>query len=559
MPGSKLLSQFKHRHSVLVSQKAEWDTRWADTADYYLPFIPRRLQAGSGQGTRKPHEPASAKTKRIRDVTLLALRTLTAGMYGGLSSPSERWFELRVGLPGFDDDPEVKQWLTQVENILFEALAGSNYYTAAQQEYQMIGSIGTGPMMIVSDPKTVLRYELISPGEYCLAQNAQNRIDTMFRKFPMTIRQVVETFGIDNVSPSTAMTYRRRSNVDESTDIVHVIIPMEDEWYQGYDIPLDAQFASFYYEEGKEGATEFLAVGSYSSQPFVAPRWATMDNSTYGYSPASENMQTAKLFNTIWETLVKAAHKKVDPPLQGPPSARRLDMRPGAFNEVGGSGDKITNLFSIEYDFGTVGQILSILEDDIYSGMYNDLFSVFMRNASTEKTATETVELAVEKLTMLGPVIERNHGEMHEPHLERAFDILSRQGYLPPTPKALDGIPINIEFVSMLAQAQKAKQAGKLNQFLGIIANMASVVGETAIDAINVDETINTYANIYAITPNILVDQNERDRIRADRAQQLQAMQQLEAAEMAAKTAKTASGASLEGDNLLSAVTSRAQ
>ena len=57
---------------------------------------------------------------------------------------------------------------------------------------------------------------------------------------------------------------------------------------------------------------------------------------------------------------------------------------------------------------------------------------------------------------MLGPVLERIDVEVLKPIIERVFAIANRAGILPPPPPEVQGQMMNIEFVSMLAQAQKA-------------------------------------------------------------------------------------------------------
>ena len=80
-------------------------------------------------------------------------------------------------------------------------------------------------------------------------------------------------------------------------------------------------------------------------------------------------------------------------------------------------------------------------------------------------TATEIAERHEEKMLMLGPVLERLNAEMNDRLIAMTFDRMVQVGMLPPVPQELQGIDLNVEFVSILAQAQRAVATNAVDRF----------------------------------------------------------------------------------------------
>ena len=84
-----------------------------------------------------------------------------------------------------------------------------------------------------------------------------------------------------------------------------------------------------------------------------------------------------------------------------------------------------------------------------------DMF-LMIDGQSGQMTATEVAERHQEKLLMLGPVLERLQNEILDPLIEITFAQMIEAGIVPRPPDELQGKELNVEFISMLAQAQRA-------------------------------------------------------------------------------------------------------
>jgi hypothetical protein len=129
---------------------------------------------------------------------------------------------------------------------------------------------------------------------------------------------------------------------------------------------------------------------------------------------------------------------------------------------------------------------------------------------------------------MLGPVLERLHNELLDPLIDNTFNRMVEAGLVPPAPEELQGTELNVEFVSMLAQAQRAIGTNSVDRYtntMGMIAQMKPDV----LDKFDSDKWANAYAQMLGINPELIVPDKQVARIRQERAQAQQQMAQREA------------------------------
>ena len=150
-----------------------------------------------------------------------------------------------------------------------------------------------------------------------------------------------------------------------------------------------------------------------------------------------------------------------------------------------------------------------------------------------QMTATEVAERHEEKLMMLGPVLSRLNEEVLRPLIERCFDILSRQGQLPPPPDELRGQKLSVEYTSMLARSQRAIRANSLDNFLTRISNVAQF-NPNVMQKINPFNLVDEYADYFSVAPSVVVP---TDEAQAAIEQQQQAQQQQAQAEQMQQSA----------------------
>ena len=154
---------------------------------------------------------------------------------------------------------------------------------------------------------------------------------------------------------------------------------------------------------------------------------------------------------------------------------------------------------------------------------------------------------------MLGPVLERLHNEMLDPMINVTFNYMLGGGLLPEPPEELQGMDLQVEFVSTLAQAQRAVGVQSVDRLLGTVGAVAGLRPEV-VDKLDADQIIDAYADMLGVDPSLIVADDKVAVIRQQRAQQQQQQQMAEAMPQMAQTAKAVSDINLAEDNALSSV-----
>ena len=121
----------------------------------------------------------------------------------------------------------------------------------------------------------------------------------------------------------------------------------------------------------------------------------------------------------------------------------------------------------VRIDLSHLTEDIAEVQGRIKQAFYADLFLMMAESDRREITAREVDERHEEKMLMLGPVLERLHDELLDPLVTRVFNIMARAGLFAdiPLPPALRVEHLQVEFISMLAQAQKAVATGAIERF----------------------------------------------------------------------------------------------
>ena len=134
-------------------------------------------------------------------------------------------------------------------------------------------------------------------------------------------------------------------------------------------------------------------------------------------------------------------------------------------------------------------------------------------------TAREVAERHEEKLLMLGPVLERIHYELLDSLIDRAFTLAWDAGMIPPPPHELEGQPTQIEYVSILSQAQKAVGVNRIEQSVQFLGGMTAVYPELR-HALDPFKTYQEYNHMIGVRAGIFRTEKEyNDLVSAEKKQ----------------------------------------
>lgn len=559
-------------YAQLWNERSSFEPYWRDLSDYILPKRSRFEISDANRGDRR-------NQKIIDSTATLAARTLRSGMMSGITSPARPWFRLTMPDSEIAEIGEVKDWLFLVTSRMSTVFLRSNLYNVLPLNYGDIGVFGTGAIVQEEDFDAVTRFYSVPIGSYMIGQNKKGNPEMFHRDLRMTVRELIDEFGYDNTEEriKQKIHWERFSHVIETLwrtdeteawiDVGHMIWPNDD-----YDPSKPGsrfrKFESIYYERGysaisgsgaldvSEHVDRFLRQRGYDRFPVLISRWEVTGEDIYGTDcPGMTGLGDIKSLQVMHKRKAEAIEKMVRPPMAAPSSLRTskasilpgdityVDVREGTqgFRPIHEVNPRINEL------------LLDIREhqERIRRAFFEDLFLLLASSDRRQITATEVLERREEKLLALGPVLEQLNQDLLDPLIDNTFDFMQRQGLIPPAPEAIQGQPLKVEYISIMAQAQKLVGIAGIERFASFASQVAQV-NPLALDKFDTDQVLDIYADHTAIPPGIVRPDDEVAEIRAQRQQAQEAQAKMEAMQQMSGAAKDLSETKLDDDNALS-------
>ena len=494
------------RFEYLESQRANWDSHYQELADYMLPRkadIVRKRARGE------------KRMELIFDGTALqSVDLLASSLHGMLTSGATPWFHLTLKDDELGRDEEVQAWLEDTSSRMMRAITMSNFETEVHEMYVDLVVFGTGCMFVEMDKKS-MRFSTRHISEFYVAEDQFGIVDTVFRKYRLPARQAVQRFGIENVGKFIQKTFEKKP--DEEVVVLHCVMPRKERDPTKQDNK-NMPFASMYIcMETKMVMQE----SGFQEFPYVVPRFLKATGEVMGRSPAMVALPDVKMLNLMSKTIIQAAQKLIDPPLLVPDDGFLLPVRtqPGGLNFFrSGTRDTITPL-----NTGANIPIGLNMEEQrrtaIRSAFYVDQL---LTGGSPNMTATEVVQRQEERMRVIGPVLGRLMNEMLRPMIDRVFALMLRADMLAPPPEILQGLDVDVEYVSPLARAQKSSSLNSTMKALEILLPLAQAL--PVADHINADGLVNHIMDSLGVPKKVVKPQSEVDAGREEQAAQQQAM-----------------------------------
>ena len=544
------LKKIKNRFNEVKQDAQSWNSQFRDIQSYVCP------NRGFFEGST-PNNGAGIDYKTILNSTATdALTTLASGMTSGLTSPSRPWFKLGLADEDLMSYDPVKYWLDSVEKKMYAIFARSKIYGTLNAMYYEIGSFGTAAAMIYEDFETVVRGHHFTCGEYWLGCDENGKVNTFARRFPMTAIQLVAKYGEDNVSDSVKQAYNG-SAPGTYFWVNHLIEPNDSRIPDRRDAA-NKPFRSVYWEESDK-ADKSLRTSGFDEFPLLAPRWGlTRPGDVYSRSaPGWMTLGDVKMLQKMETKKLKALDKVVDPPVvKDAAVSGDVNTLPGGitFSSSQTPNAGLRPAYQINPDLAAIEQAIQNVQGRISHGFFADLFlMLYQGDVGKDMTAREVVERHEEKLIMLGPLLESLEGEMLDPLIDRTFNIMLRNGLIPPPPKELQGMPLDVNYISLLAQAQKMVGNTAIEQTVAFAGNVAAVNPEV-LDVIDLDEAVATYAKNNGVPPKMVRSPEVMADLRKKRQQAQQAAAAAETTPVMVDAAKTLSETKVGQNSALDAV-----
>lgn len=536
--------RFNRRLKKLKEERTLFEPHWKELSNNILPRRGRFL-FGEGQKGAKING-------MIYDNTAThAHRTLVSGMMSGITSPARPWFRLTTDDPDLAENPAIKAWLADIERKMRDVFNRSNFYNSIHNVYEELSLFGTGGHMIYADHEDVIRCYAKTAGEYCLGVNHRLVVDTYYSEFKMTAWNLVREFGINNVSEEVKNKYINH-RYDDMVDVIHAVEPNEG---RKTDSARSDQmpFLSVFYEKSGD-QDKLLRKSGFVVFPGAFARWSVLGTDIYGRSPAMETLGDIKQLQFETKRKSEGIDLMVRPPMQAPVELENQQIQavPNGVTYVSntgpGAGQGIRALYDTKPDLNWLHQDILEVQRRINEGFFADLFKMISTADPRNATAREIAERHEEKLILLGPMLERLHNELLDPSIDITFYHMQQRGMVPPPPIEVAEDVIQVEYISMLAQAQKAVGIGAVERLAGFVGNLSAVKPEI-LDKVDFDEMVDVYADNLGTPPKIVVADEVVRKVREARAKEMAEMKMMEQAGQLAQGAKVLSEVDTGGRN----------
>lgn len=490
-----------------------------------------------------------------------ALRDLASFLHATITNPAMQWSKLRFRDDNLNEIGPAVEWLQNAIKKVHNHLDESNFNAEVGEAYQSLGGFGTAAIFHeeLENGDGGIKYNFCCwhLGEIAIAENAIGVVDTIYRKFRMTLKQLYEKFG-DEIGDD--LKSKMEHTPLEEYHLIHAIYPRDPKEVEfneiGLAAPLHRPFASCYV---LCKGNKILKEDGYYEFPAYVPRWSTMPAEVYGYGPGHTAISDVRSLNKIWEQGLKALAKSVNPPM----IATKNNIYSGAFVPGGlvtARDPQQVKEFVTQSRMDMLQFSIEQLSSSIKSAFFIDKLLLPPRTETGEMTAYEVAQRLEQLQQILGPVVSRFNDELLTPLIMRSLKILLRAGEIEPFPKeVLEMLPegaggnrsidFDIAFVNALARSQQLSELRNVQAFVQELAGLAQIRPEV-LDNINADEVVFYMAKIRNIPESMI---KSMEKVQGERQARKQQMEQQQALMQAESLSKSAGNVGLDMNTLLSA------
>lgn len=544
-----LIKLISGRQTKLESDKSSFCDRMQDIADYVSPHR---------EDIRGNLQPGEKKGRKIFDGTAVGAAVLaTDGIHGYHVSPAFPWFRYIMNRKQVNKDPKVRTWLDESQWNMYMALNRSNFYSEMWMYIYDGLTIGTAPLYSEEDMSTgKIVFESIHPGEAYIAENRYGDVDIFHRKRKMSARQLVQMFGVENLTPAIKTMYETQPFTE--FEIIHAVFPREE-----YDSRLkDAKNKRYASVWMLKDGSHICKISGYDEFPYSCWRYMRNGKEPYGISPAMLAMSDIQGLNLMSKTILGAAQLAVDPAYNIPAYLEgKVQLKPRGLNYMRDYNDRISPVntgsnFPVGLDREQAKQAA------IKERFHVDTFLMLSQaQGKGDRTAFEVNEMMAEKAAVLGAELGPLNTELDK-ILDRVYSLEVAAGRMPQPPDELVALAeqdshlrFDPMYMGPLAQAQKERfSKDGIRKFFMDITPILQVKPDI-LDGYNLDAAGEIIAEISNIPAEMIRTAEERDEIRAARSQAIAQEQQKEDMMNAAEGVKTLASADKDtGGGLTQAV-----
>lgn len=509
-----MIEQLLKRYEALKGERTDFEKNWQRVADLISP-IPRSMNLGTKAGKKLPYNSVATESAE----------QLVHTLNGSLTNPSTDWFKANVNDADLIKDYEVQQWFEAVTTTINHYLQQSNFGEAMSECYRDLVLYGTAGMLIEPDEVDKVSFSCRNVSEFSIAENHQNKVDTVFRLAQLTARQAVQRFGEEKLTKQILKVYK--DSPDSKVEILHIICPRKDHDKTKLD-KKNKPIASYWVCMAER---KLIDEGGYEENPMPVARWSKLTGDVYGYSPSMSCITDVIVLQEIEKISLLSKQLAAMPPvfIEDDSLLNKMEWAPG-MRIVKRKGSNSPAPLQLGQQPQLADSAINDKKDQIRRTYFAD---IIMNRELKYVTAEGINQNADERERILTSILGRLQSELLEPLVTRVFNILYRAKVFPPAPKQLSGKEWHPVWTSPLARKQLERKGDgitKLFQVSQLVAPFFSTpTGNSFVERFDADKVSAALADIYGLNALIKSDYvlAQERQAKAQASQQQMATQQL--------------------------------
>lgn len=465
---------------------------------------------------------------------IFACQSLAASLQGNLTSPAQKWFDLRYREDEMNDDDAAMEWLEECSDRIFNALHDANFDIEIAEGYLDLCGFGTSVLTEEIDEETGgLIFSAIPVKEAFFEEDHNKQVTTLYRRIQWTPVQILTKFGEEGTPSDIKERAENPSSATTRETVIFCIYPRSLE--AGIEPPdptkpIAPTKRPFGYKYIHKNSKQLLGEeGGYYEMPAFVSRWRKTSGSRWGHSPGTVALSDILTLNQIKEATLEAAGKAIDPAnlTEEGNIVGDLDLDRGGLTVVSDLDGLRPYESGTRFDVSNIE--IAMLTESIRKAFYQDQLEL---KESPAMTATE-VNVRYELMQrLLGPTLGRLKTDLLDPLIKRTFNLLLRSGQLPEIPEGMPAANMDIEYNGPLPRAQQAETAMAIRIWLEEIAALSEMYPQ-ARDLPDVDKAFRMMAQLRGVPSKVTRSEEE---IQEDRdAREAQMTQQAATATAAAE------------------------
>jgi hypothetical protein len=526
------IEQILRTYGGLKAHRQPWESTWQAIMDTMMPAY---------NDIQTTLVPGHTRTSRLLDTTgMQSAMTLGGHFSTDITNFQMQWFQLRMSYEPLNQVKSIAVWLDAAAKAMQDHMSSGGVPKAVDEMYLQFAIAGTGALFSdrTSVPGLDGKYGLLGQslpvGTYCISDNADGRVDTLYRDLELSPRQAIQHFGASNVHEQVLRAMEHGDTAHKPTAYLHAVYPRNDRDPSRED-QSNMPYASCYVDMLHK---HICSEGGYRWFPYLVSRWQKLASwSPYGFGPGHIALPEVLTLNQMDKDVLTALQTYINPSYwtDDPDAVGRVRLTPGYVNPIA-QGRQIQPMRGPErFDIGKLG--IEERRQRVKEIFFVDLLQAL---PPVDKPGYPTAYELAQRLAMsarrMGPALMSLLGEFLNPWLDIVFGTMMEEGDLPQVPDELAMVAdqgygrMTVDYQGPLARAQKWDEVEAIDRWIESLDRQYQVTQDISVyDVLNRNEANWRTGKVRGVPAVAMNDKEEAARLAQERAEAQQEAQEAEA------------------------------